>query len=131
MTANVVDRENVRMVQRGNRARFLLESASPFGVVGKIKRQHLDRDVAFQAAVSRSLDLAHATGANGCENFVRPSRVPEEMLISAAVYLATQAPPRQVLERKRLAVGRDGGQNDRVTGFAGKGTPENHSAAVI
>ena len=43
--ADVVDREDVRMVQRRGRACFLLEAAQPIGIGRERRRQHLDRDV--------------------------------------------------------------------------------------
>ena len=58
------------MVQRGGGACFLFESAEAIDVSRKCDRQHFDRDVASQPRVARPVDLAHAAGADGREDFV-------------------------------------------------------------
>ena len=58
------------MIERGGRARFLLESAQPIGVGCDCGGQDLDRDVAAQPRVVRAIDLAHAPGTDGAEDFV-------------------------------------------------------------
>ena len=42
---DVVDGQDIRMIQRRGRARFLLEAAQPIGIGRQGCRQHLDRDV--------------------------------------------------------------------------------------
>lgn len=39
--ADVIQRADVRMVERGNRARFALEPLAAFGIVSQRSRQHL------------------------------------------------------------------------------------------
>lgn len=51
---NVVDRKDVRMIQRGGGAGFLLEPLEPFRVARELGRQHFDRDVAMQARIARA-----------------------------------------------------------------------------
>ena len=63
VAADVEDRENVGMRERGHRLRFALESRPPIGVTGYGRRQHLDGDVAVEPGVPGSIDLAHAAGA--------------------------------------------------------------------
>ncbi len=43
-----------------NRARFLFEAAQSLGIGGELRRQHLDRDVAPETRVPRTVHLAHA-----------------------------------------------------------------------
>ena len=59
------------MVQGRRGAGFLLEAAHAIGIFRKSGRQHLDGDVASEPRVTRAIDLAHAAGADGCEDFVR------------------------------------------------------------
>ena len=65
-----VDRGDVRVVQRGEHFSFALKTREAIGVAGDGRRQHFDRDRPFQVAVGRAIDLAHATGANGGNNFI-------------------------------------------------------------
>ena len=65
-------RENVWMVQCGGGARFLLESVEAIDIGRKRDGQHFDRDVASQSRIARPVDLAHAAGFDGREDFIRP-----------------------------------------------------------
>ena len=58
------------MIERGGRARFLLEPAQPIGVTGERRRQDLDGDVAAEPRVARAIDLAHAARTDGVDDFV-------------------------------------------------------------
>ena len=55
---------DVRMVQRGEHFCFALETREPIRVSCKRGRQDLDRDLAFEPGVGRSIDLAHAPFAD-------------------------------------------------------------------
>ena len=59
------------MRQRGDGLGFALEARQPVGVIRKRGRQDLDCDIAIEARVPRPVDLAHAAGADGGEDFVR------------------------------------------------------------
>jgi hypothetical protein len=59
------------MIQRGDRAGFLLEATEAIGVGGKRRGQDFDGDVAAEARVPRAIDLAHASGANCGDDLVR------------------------------------------------------------
>ena len=61
---DVVHREQVRMIERGEHAGFALEAGQPIGVRGEQRRQDLDRDVASELRVARAVDLAHPAGAH-------------------------------------------------------------------
>ena len=58
-----VDGGDVRVVERGEQVRLALEAREPVFVPRQLGRQHLDRDLAAEVAVGRSIDLAHAAGA--------------------------------------------------------------------
>ena len=52
--ADFVNGEDVRMIQRGDRAGFLLEATEAIGVGGERRGQDLDGDVAAEARVPRA-----------------------------------------------------------------------------
>ena len=53
-----VDVRDVRMVQRREGLGFALESRDALGISGEQLRQDLDRDVAIEPRVARTIDLA-------------------------------------------------------------------------
>ena len=55
------------MIQRGERLRFAQEAREPLGVVRERLGQDLDRDVAVQLRIARSIDFAHAPTADGLD----------------------------------------------------------------
>ena len=64
------DREDVGMVERGGRLRFLLEP--PAGDrVSHLRRQELDGDDTVEPRIARAIDLAHPTASEHGENVVR------------------------------------------------------------
>ena len=69
--ADVVERDNVRMIERGGRARLLLEAGDAVGIGGDDLGQNLDGDIAMQAAVAGSVDLAHSANAENTQDRVR------------------------------------------------------------
>ena len=61
---DAVDRGDVRVIQRGEHARFALEARQAIRDRPRTtSRQDLERDVAPQLRVARAIDLAHAAGA--------------------------------------------------------------------
>ena len=58
--ADLVDRDDVRVVQRRGGARLLLEAGEPVRVGRERLRQHLDRDFAAQPRIARLVHLSHA-----------------------------------------------------------------------
>ena len=67
---DVVDRQDIRVIQRSRRARFLLEPTQSLGIAGEGGRQDLDRHVTPQTGIARSIHLAHPAGADERDNFV-------------------------------------------------------------
>jgi hypothetical protein len=55
-----MDSQDVRMVQRRNRARFLFETPQPVGIMSQSFRQHFDCDISPEPRVARAVHLAHA-----------------------------------------------------------------------
>ena len=70
--ADVVHRDDVGMVDGGDRARLPLEPRQAIRVARERGRQDLDRDVAPEPRVARLVDDAHATGADKGHDFVGP-----------------------------------------------------------
>jgi hypothetical protein len=69
--AEVVDREDVRVRERGDRQRLALEARQGVGIPGERLGQDLDRDVAVQLGVARAIDLAHSPDPQWREDFER------------------------------------------------------------
>ena len=58
------------MVQRRGGAGFLLESTEAIDVGRERRGQDFDRDVTSEPRIARTVDLAHAAGAEGGDDFV-------------------------------------------------------------
>ncbi len=69
--ADVEDLTNVRMAQRGNRARFLLESPHAIGIGGEGVGQDLEGYVTMKPRVARPIHFSHAPGAKRGHDFIR------------------------------------------------------------
>ena len=73
--ADVVDIQNVRMVQRGRRARLLLEAGQTPAVPGERGRQHFDGHIAAQAGIADTVDFAHPARPEQSEHFVHADAI--------------------------------------------------------
>ena len=69
--ADIMDLADVRMIQRRNRPRLLLEAADAIRVGGKRLGEDLDRHVTTKTRVARAIHLAHAAGADQRDDFIR------------------------------------------------------------
>jgi hypothetical protein len=70
LAADVVQRADVRMIERGNRLRFTVEALLHLRVVGEVRRKHLDGDRAVQPRIGRLVHLAHAAGTERPDDLV-------------------------------------------------------------
>jgi hypothetical protein len=61
--ADLVQRCDVGMLERGCRASFLEEALASPAVADEIRRQHFECDPAAEALILCEVDLAHASGA--------------------------------------------------------------------
>ncbi len=68
--ANVIDREHVRMGERSDRSRLMLEPKQTIGIGAECDRKDFDGDIATEAWVTRPIDLTHAACAERREDFV-------------------------------------------------------------
>ena len=59
------------MIERGEDFGLALKAGEPLAIVRDVGRQYFQRDVTFELRVPRAVDLAHAAGAQGREDFVR------------------------------------------------------------
>ncbi len=71
VAANVVDRTDTGIVQRCDRARLLLETLTQLGIGSECAGQDLDGDGAIEPDITGPIHLAHATRADGVDDFVR------------------------------------------------------------
>jgi hypothetical protein len=69
--AEVIDRQQVWMVQRGCRVSFLSESAKAVGICRKARRDDLNRDVAAECGITHTIYLTHAASTERCFDLVR------------------------------------------------------------
>jgi hypothetical protein len=71
LAAEIVNGEDVRMGERGDRSRLALETRQRLRLVRHHVGDDFDRDVAAQALIVRAPDLAHATRADRRDDFIR------------------------------------------------------------
>ena len=100
------------MIQSGDRARFFFEAAQPIGLRGELRRQNLDRDIATQPAVARTIDLTHPSRADRGDHFIgteaRAGRERHGFGFQFTITLigAELVSPRERAHEKPLPVGR-------------------------
>ena len=49
----------MRMIQRGEQARFALETCQPFGIGDEQRRKNFEGDVSLQPQIAGAVDLTH------------------------------------------------------------------------
>jgi hypothetical protein len=69
--ADVVERTDVRMIERGNRAGLAVEPLAQLRIGRERLRQDLNRDGPIEPRVAGAVHLAHPTGADRCDDLVR------------------------------------------------------------
>ena len=65
-----VDRDDVRVIERGDGAGLALEPLQPLRARGHLGRQHFESDVAAEPRVPRAVDLAHPARADRRDDLV-------------------------------------------------------------
>src|SRR5262245_18629920 len=68
---DVVQRADVRMIERRDRARLAVEPLAQLRIGRERSRQHLDGDGPLKPRVSCAIDLAHPAGADWGNDLVR------------------------------------------------------------
>ena len=71
VASDVVDRADVRIVERGDGARFLFEAPARFRVRRERAGQHLHRHGPIEPRITGAIDLAHAACAERRDDLVR------------------------------------------------------------
>ena len=66
----LVNREDARVRERGDRARLGLEPPPHLGIGGDVRRHDFDGDVAVEPRIARAIHLAHAAGSDGLDDLV-------------------------------------------------------------
>jgi len=59
-----VERDDVRMIEGGDGARFALEAGEALGIAGHVGREHLERYVAAEFGIRSAVNLTHSASAN-------------------------------------------------------------------
>src|SRR5207247_184449 len=70
--SDLIDRADVRMVQRGRGFGFRNKSALRLFAAEQMRGKKLQRDKAVEPGIGRLIDDAHAPAAEGLKNEVRP-----------------------------------------------------------
>src|SRR5437867_842792 len=70
MSADVVNRHNVRVVEHPGGASLLFETLQTFRVIGVGGRKYFDRNVTAEARVAGAIHFAHPSGADGSQDFI-------------------------------------------------------------
>ena len=70
LTADVVQRADVRMIQAGDGFGLALEALTACHIVGEMRGKNLDGDRTLQSHITRLINLAHSARAERRDNFV-------------------------------------------------------------
>src|ERR1700754_4978994 len=111
--ARRLDGGDVRMVERGERPCFAIESPAGLLILIAGRRQNLDRDFPSEFDVARAIHLAHRPLSEAAEDFVgaEPAARSERHLNSIPWRILTSADPResdQSLARRHVAPSKAG-----------------------
>ena len=87
--ANVVDREDVRVIERRGGLGFLREPPEPVRIRGEVGRKDLDRDFAAERGIARAIDLAHPARTERREDLAASESRPWRERHRAAEYTET------------------------------------------
>src|SRR5207244_356771 len=71
LVADVIQRANMRMAERRDRASFALEPVTKLRISGEGFGENLDRDDAIESRIAGAIDLAHSAHADLRGDFIR------------------------------------------------------------
>jgi hypothetical protein len=66
----IVDRDDIRVIERRSGASFLLEASQPVGILSHGRRQEFQDDHIFQSNMPRLVDLSHTSRVDELNHFV-------------------------------------------------------------
>jgi len=72
----LVNRQDVGVVERGDGAGLALEALQPLGLTGQRLGEDLDRHLATQPRVESAVDLTHPAGAERRHDLIGPEPIP-------------------------------------------------------
>ena len=72
LMANIVQRANIRMIERRDGTGFAVEALLSFGTLRKMVGKDFDRDRAIESRIERTIDFAHTTRTQRGLNLVGP-----------------------------------------------------------
>ena len=93
LVAQVVDREDVRVVEPGGRAGLVNEAFPSVAVGGESVGQHLDRDPAPERRVLGEVHLSHSAGTDGFENLVAAERLSDHGRDTSICFASSEVRP--------------------------------------
>src|SRR5437773_1589988 len=70
VATEIVERADVRVIERRYRPRFAFESLPRAGLVAHARAEDLDRHDAIEPRIDRAVHLAHTAGPKRCLDFV-------------------------------------------------------------
>ena len=129
VAADVVHGADVWMVQRGNRARLMLEPFTRPLVGGALQGQHLDRHRAIEARIASPVHVAHASTTDQGGKVIRSDSLAREVRKPSG---ASEIYCRRFEKRRCVFVGREQGDHPIVggllasTGLGDEGAPPLH-----
>src|SRR6185436_3116280 len=72
LSPDIVQRADVRMIERRDGPRFTLEADPPPGVLCEIGGEDLDGNRTSKTRVERAINLPHSAGSDRSDDLVRP-----------------------------------------------------------
>jgi hypothetical protein len=72
------------MVERRQHTRFALKARDTVGIGDKVRRQHLDRDIASELGVARTVDLAHSARTQAADDLVHAETLSDRQRLPLA-----------------------------------------------
>ena len=103
-----VDGGDVRVIERGQHARLTEEALARLRVAVEVRREHLQRHLAFEARIAREIDDAHASTPQLAENRIGADGVrhrgPRSGRRSRGSRRRTAERPRGIVRSRRRAV---------------------------
>ena len=104
--ADVVERQDVRVTEGGNRLRLLREQGEPRRIGSERFEEDLDRHVALQPAVARAVDDARSAGADLFDDLVVSQRLARHGEDRRRVRIGRRRPVANCGERRRRDLSR-------------------------
>src|SRR5215510_13327950 len=83
--ADLVNRQDVWVVERGGRFRFVFESSYAIRIFCEGGGQYFERDLAFESGILGQEDFSHPATAEQADDLVMPDAAPDRRLIAIII----------------------------------------------